>query len=174
MVFQTLRRLNAKDVLTLANAASGLIAIASAVLAYTFAPFFFILAAGFFDFMDGKLARRNKTANAFGREMDSLADVISFGVAPAILVIVFSFRDPLSILAGIAYVTAAVIRLSMFNLQKETGVYYGLPVPVAAISVLIVFYATLFAFAPMYWNWLALFTASILMISRFKIRKPSL
>jgi CDP-diacylglycerol--serine O-phosphatidyltransferase len=89
------------------------------------------------DMLDGRIARMTGTTSAFGVEFDSLADVISFGVAPAIL----SFAWGLSSLgrlgwaAGVLFVAAAAMRLARFNIQTGGGdkrYFVGLPSPAAA------------------------------------------
>jgi CDP-diacylglycerol--serine O-phosphatidyltransferase len=90
------------------------------------------------DILDGRIARLTGTASDFGVEFDSLADVISFGVAPAIL----SFAWGLSSLgrlgwaAGFLFVTAAAMRLARFNIQAASGgdkrYFVGMPSPAAA------------------------------------------
>jgi CDP-diacylglycerol--serine O-phosphatidyltransferase len=90
------------------------------------------------DMLDGRIARLTGTASDFGVEFDSLADVISFGVAPAIL----SFSWGLSSLgrlgwaAGFIFVTAAAMRLARFNIQSAAGgdkrYFVGMPSPAAA------------------------------------------
>jgi len=90
------------------------------------------------DMLDGRIARLTGTASDFGVEFDSLADVISFGVAPAIL----SFSWGLSSLgrlgwaAGFLFVTAAAMRLARFNIQSASGgdkrYFVGMPSPAAA------------------------------------------
>ncbi len=89
------------------------------------------------DMLDGRIARLTGTASAFGVEFDSLADVISFGIAPAIL----SFSWGLSPLgrlgwaAGFLFVSAAMMRLARFNIQTAGGdkrYFVGLPSPAAA------------------------------------------
>ncbi|HKB10309.1 MAG TPA: CDP-diacylglycerol--serine O-phosphatidyltransferase [Vicinamibacterales bacterium] len=89
------------------------------------------------DMLDGRIARMTGTTSAFGVEFDSLADVISFGVAPAIL----SFAWGLSSLgrlgwaAGFLFVAAAAMRLARFNIQSSGGdkrYFVGLPSPAAA------------------------------------------
>lgn len=90
------------------------------------------------DMLDGRIARMTGTASAFGVEFDSLADVISFGMAPAIL----SFQWGLSPLgrlgwaAGFLFVTAAAMRLARFNIQSGSGgdkrYFVGMPSPAAA------------------------------------------
>ena len=89
------------------------------------------------DMLDGRIARMTGTTSAFGVEFDSLADVISFGVAPAIL----SFKwglEPLGQIgwaAGFLFVAAAAVRLARFNIQAGTQdkrYFVGLPSPAAA------------------------------------------
>src|SRR5712692_3987555 len=90
------------------------------------------------DMLDGRIARLTGTTSAFGVEFDSLADVISFGMAPAIL----SFQWGLSLLgrlgwaAGFMFVTAAAMRLARFNIQSGVGgdkrYFVGMPSPAAA------------------------------------------
>lgn len=90
------------------------------------------------DMLDGRIARLTGTASAFGLEFDSLADVISFGIAPAILSFAWGL-SPLGRLgwaAGFIFVTAAAMRLARFNIQSATGgdkrYFVGLPSPAAA------------------------------------------
>lgn len=90
------------------------------------------------DMLDGRIARLTGTASAFGLEFDSLADVISFGIAPAILSFAWGL-SPLGRLgwaAGFIFVTAAAMRLARFNIQSATGgdkrYFVGMPTPAAA------------------------------------------
>lgn len=97
----------------------------------------------FFDLMDGRVARLTKTQSAFGLQMDSLADIISFGVAPALLVYQWVlYRHPLAgLLASFSFIACAAIRLARFNVLSSTddgapvlpGKYIlGLPSPPAS------------------------------------------
>jgi len=90
------------------------------------------------DMLDGRIARMTGTTSAFGIEFDSLADVISFGVAPAILVFAWGLQ-PLGRLgwaAGFIFVAAAAVRLARFNIQTGTHhdkrYFVGMPSPPAA------------------------------------------
>jgi CDP-diacylglycerol---serine O-phosphatidyltransferase len=90
------------------------------------------------DILDGRIARLTGTASAFGVEFDSLADVISFGIAPAILSFAWGLA-PLGRLgwaAGFMFVTAAAMRLARFNIQGATALdkryFVGMPSPAAA------------------------------------------
>jgi CDP-diacylglycerol---serine O-phosphatidyltransferase len=89
------------------------------------------------DVLDGRIARMTGTTSAFGVEFDSLADVISFGVAPAILSFAWGL-SPLGRLgwaAGFLFVAAAAMRLARFNIQSGGGdkrYFVGMPSPAAA------------------------------------------
>jgi CDP-diacylglycerol--serine O-phosphatidyltransferase len=90
------------------------------------------------DMLDGRIARLTGTTSEFGVEFDSLADIISFGMAPAVL----SFQWGLSALgrlgwaAGFLFVAAAAMRLARFNIQTASGgdkrYFVGMPSPAAA------------------------------------------
>jgi CDP-diacylglycerol---serine O-phosphatidyltransferase len=90
------------------------------------------------DTLDGFVARLTKTSSAFGVELDSLADVVSFGLAPAILAFTWGLRplERLGWAAGFIYVTAAAMRLARFNIQASTAsdkrYFVGMPSPAAA------------------------------------------
>ncbi len=98
---------------------------------------FFVIAAIVFDFLDGKVARLTGTASDFGVQLDSLSDVISFGVAPALLLYTWSLR---SIgrggwLVAFIYVVSGASRLARFNIQTSTlasSDFVGLPIPAGA------------------------------------------
>jgi CDP-diacylglycerol--serine O-phosphatidyltransferase len=102
----------------------------------TAAPF--IGVAVVLDMLDGRIARLTGTASDFGVELDSLADVISFGVAPAILSFAWGLQTlgRLGYAAGFLYVSAAALRLARFNIQSATVTdkryFVGLPSPPAA------------------------------------------
>ena len=89
------------------------------------------------DMLDGRIARMTGTTSAFGVEFDSLADIISFGVAPAILTFAWGLQ-PLGRLgwaAGFLFVAAAAVRLARFNIQTgshDKRYFVGMPSPAAA------------------------------------------
>ena len=101
-------------------------------LAALFIGFAFVL-----DMLDGRVARLTGTTSAFGVEFDSLADVISFGMAPAILAFTWGLQPfgRLGWAAGFLYVSAAAIRLARFNIQspnQDKRFFVGMPSPAAA------------------------------------------
>lgn len=100
----------------------------------------FILLAAIFDGLDGKVARLTGTTSKFGVELDSLADVISFGVAPAVLLYDWALRPygKLGWLAAFLFVICGALRLARFNVQVttvESRRFVGLPIPAAACIV---------------------------------------
>jgi len=102
----------------------------------TAAPFIGI--AIVLDMLDGKIARLTGTTSAFGLEFDSLADVISFGLAPAILTFSWGLFQlgRTGWAAGFLFVTAAALRLARFNIQSAASLdkryFVGMPSPAAA------------------------------------------
>lgn len=103
----------------------------------------FLVFALFFDMLDGRVARLTKTQSSFGLQIDSLADVISFGVAPALLVYKWSLyqRDTVGVFVCFCFAGAGAVRLARFNVlsmddsgrpQKPSKYIVGLPVPGAA------------------------------------------
>lgn len=95
-----------------------------------------IVMAVFFDFMDGKVARSLGGSSAFGVELDSLADVVSFGVVPAILFYVSYLQGwggVAGALAATFFAVCGAIRLARFNVQHVVGSFEGLPIPAAGL-----------------------------------------
>lgn len=102
-----------------------------------------LIFAMFFDILDGRVARMTKTQSAFGLQIDSLADVVSFGVAPALLVYQWSLHrlDTLGLIGAFVFVACGAVRLARFNVlsmgesgqpAKPSKYIVGLPIPGAA------------------------------------------
>ncbi len=128
----------------------------------TAAPF--VGVAVVLDMLDGRIARLTGTASEFGLQLDSLADVISFGVAPAMLAVAWGLT-PLGRLgsaAGFIYVSAAALRLARFNIQTggDKRYFVGMPSPAAAGIVA----ATVYAYPSGFVDYRAALPALALMI----------
>jgi CDP-diacylglycerol---serine O-phosphatidyltransferase len=96
-----------------------------------------IMISAFFDGIDGRVARATKTTSRFGLELDSLADVISFGVAPAILLYMWALSpyDRVGWVTAFVFVACGALRLARFNVQSgiiDPRRFNGLPIPAAA------------------------------------------
>lgn len=98
----------------------------------------FIVIAGVMDLLDGRVARMTRTDTAFGAELDSLIDVISFGVAPALLMYYYQFSRDWAWLLCFAYVFGTATRLARFNVEQAghaKSQFFGLPSPAAGSTV---------------------------------------
>ena len=115
-----------------------------AIIASTRGDFFpaavSILIAGVLDGLDGRIARFTNTTSKFGSEYDSLSDLVSFGVAPAILAYTWALLPfgRYGWLAAFLFVACGALRLARFNIQIgiiESRVFNGLPIPAAAFVI---------------------------------------
>ena len=103
-----------------------------------------IFASFVLDGLDGRVARITKTTSEFGAQYDSLADVISFGIAPAIILYQWFLKDinffinswlELGLIISSLYLVSVLLRLARFNSTKSGDFFIGLPCPLAAILV---------------------------------------
>lgn len=124
-----------------------------------------ILAAAVFDMLDGRVARLLHAETAFGAEYDSLCDMLSFGIAPAVLIYLWALihlpadLHKLAWLGSFFLVAGAALRLARFNVQLECQdkrYFQGLPTPGAALLIATaVLYHEKSGFDPQPWLWLA-------------------
>jgi CDP-diacylglycerol--serine O-phosphatidyltransferase len=99
-----------------------------------------ILLASAFDVLDGKVARLSGATSKFGVQYDSLADLVSFGIAPAVLAFSWALRPygRFGWLAAFLFVVCGALRLARFNVQSTSGeikYFKGLPIPAAASMI---------------------------------------
>lgn len=125
---------------TLLNLFPGFLAIVQIHEAqYRYACYFIVL-AGFFDMLDGMLARLANAQSLFGTELDSLSDVVSFGVAPAYLVYAYSLSEfgIFGLLTSALPALCAAVRLARFNVLFDgtrRDYFQGLPAPAQALAI---------------------------------------
>ena len=146
--FSMIRGFHLADFLTLANAACGVAAVFLTLLyvangsrAYFFIAAAMAPAAFVFDWLDGNVARWRQKHSAMGRELDSLADVISFGVAPAALGFAAGLDGGWDWVALIYFVCCGVSRLARFNVTAESlaegsgkvPYFEGTPIPTSVV-----------------------------------------
>ena len=125
---------------TMGNVACGFLAILSAFDGRITQACWFVILAGFLDALDGKVARLSGSTSQFGVELDSLADFLSFGVAPAVIVYVIKLQElgDWRFIISLVYILAAAYRLARYNLladSDEKKDFLGLPVPAAAFGL---------------------------------------
>ncbi|HYE90418.1 MAG TPA: CDP-diacylglycerol--serine O-phosphatidyltransferase [Terriglobales bacterium] len=147
-----IRDFHLADFLTLANGVCGTAAIFLAIDHVRAASEGKVYAAGLlvvgalaFDVLDGRVARWRHDASPLGRELDSLADVISFGVAPACLAYAVGMTSPIDALVLLYFVACGISRLARYNvtaeaLAVETGkvrYFEGTPIPSSTLLVVL-------------------------------------
>lgn len=126
------------NLLTLGNLMSGCAGIVSAFLHPEISPVWFIAIGCTFDFFDGFAARLLKVSSPIGKELDSLADVVSFGVFPSVIVFQEMGRAEAGNWTYMGFLLAAfaALRLAKFNTDdRQTASFIGLPTPAMAIFI---------------------------------------
>jgi CDP-diacylglycerol--serine O-phosphatidyltransferase len=154
--FSMIRGFHLADLFTLGNAACGVATVFMAMvyltghsvrdylIAAALAP-----AALIFDVLDGRVARWRQTHSALGRELDSLADVVSFGVAPAALAFAAGIDGGWDAIVLVYFVCCGVSRLARYNVTAETlaagsdkvAYFEGTPIPTSVVLTAVLAYA---------------------------------
>jgi CDP-diacylglycerol---serine O-phosphatidyltransferase len=125
------------NIFTSLNLFCGFLSIISAIEGNYEKSALFIIGGMIFDILDGKVARATRTTSQFGIEYDSLADLISFGLAPGIMMYLWILEPlgKLGWLAALIYLACGALRLARFNTNVGTAdntYFTGLPIPAAA------------------------------------------
>ncbi len=173
-------------ILTYLGAAAAVCGIFFSSSGYPFWGIICLMFAGFTDMFDGKVAatmKRTDSEKAFGIQIDSLCDLVSFGVLPIAIGHGLGLDGGLFYVSAAAYVLCAIIRLSYFNVDEaerqktETGrrkTYYGLPVTAAAILFPMIFgFKTLLGDVMPIIYQIAIFGTAAAFIIKFKLPKPN-
>lgn len=128
------------NLFTAASIFSGVFSIISAVNGDFQKSAWLIMLSLIFDGLDGRVARLTNTCSKFGVEFDSLADMVAFGVAPALLMYLFIGHEfgRFGIVVSALFVIFGAIRLARFNVMtvcSEPSVFIGVPIPTAAVFI---------------------------------------
>lgn len=166
------------NLLTTANLFCGFYAVILSIQNQARYAAYAIVAASIFDLLDGRLARLTRSTSKFGAEYDSLSDLISFCMAPAVLLYLWALQPfgRMGWLASFLFVACGALRLARFNVQAEViekSYFQGLPTPMAAGIVA----SSVLAFEDLGWDaqgfagLLAMtIVVAILMVSSFRYR----
>lgn len=127
--------------ITLAALFAGFYSIVTAMNGHFDSACIGIFCAAVLDSLDGRVARMTNSQSAFGEQMDSLCDMVSFGAAPALIVFEWAFRDlgKVGWLPAFVYISGAALRLARFNTNigsVDKRFFQGLPSPAAAALVM--------------------------------------
>ncbi|MDY0095850.1 MAG: CDP-diacylglycerol--serine O-phosphatidyltransferase [Candidatus Vecturithrix sp.] len=143
---------------------------------------YMIIIAGFFDVFDGKIARATNSTSRFGVEFDSLADLVSFGVAPGVLVYLWALKPlgRIGWLGAFLFLVCGALRLARFNVQVDkvsSERFIGLPIPCGAgmLASTVIFYHHYITTEPYkkphsFLITLLVYVLAILMVSNIKYR----
>jgi len=121
------------NILTYCNVAVGTVAIILAAGNLYYMAGMLIIIGAVFDRFDGKLARKYEVANELGKQLDSFADIVTFGIAPALTAYMLSFSElqALGMALAVTFVISGVYRLARFNILNNDKVFMGLPITAA-------------------------------------------
>jgi CDP-diacylglycerol--serine O-phosphatidyltransferase len=132
------------NILTFINLSLGVIAILMTVTDDSVSALIYasllVLFAAFTDRLDGQVARKLGVSSALGKELDSLSDLISFGVAPIIIAWKINFINlgPLGYLLVLAFPIAGAYRLARFNVEEFENIFRGIPITIAGAFLSII------------------------------------
>jgi len=154
--FSMIRNFHLADLFTIANGFCGVAALfwamkflATGARAHLYTAALFVPLALVFDVLDGRIARWRHKASPMGRELDSLADVISFGVAPAAIAYAIGLNTLLDQVVLIYFVLCGLSRLARYNITAATlqgtdgkvAYFEGMPIPTSVIPLFLVLIA---------------------------------
>ncbi len=144
--------LKLKDYVTLTGTSLGIIAVSLVTIggrAFVSLGFFLLAFTFLTDLLDGYLARHTGTINEMGKQLDSLNDSLTFGIAPAVLIFksfstgLLNIYDYMLLVSCIIFALGGVLRLARFNISQDKE-YTGVPTPLSALVILTFFYANYF------------------------------
>jgi len=166
------------NLFTTANMFFGFFAIIYSIKGEFLASAYAIVAAAVFDFFDGRVARLTNSTSHFGAEYDSLCDLVSFGMAPGILMFLWALQPfgRVGWVAAFMFVACGALRLARFNVQAhmtEKKDFQGLPIPMAAgiVSGAVLAFHDLGLEASRSFGLLAMtFLLALVMVSNFRYR----
>jgi CDP-diacylglycerol---serine O-phosphatidyltransferase len=165
------------NLITTGSLFAGFYAIVASMDGRFYAAAVAILVSLVLDGLDGRIARMTKSTSGFGVQYDSLADLVSFGVAPGILVYLWALKPyhQFGWVAAFLFVVCGALRLARFNVQQasmDPRYFNGLPIPAAAtmIATAIIFYYQIGEWAPERHIYILvmIYLLSFLMVSNIK------
>ncbi|MED3624510.1 CDP-diacylglycerol--serine O-phosphatidyltransferase [Neobacillus thermocopriae] len=170
---QTIKKLKSQtaNVITLTNLSLGGFAIVFGIHGNLRLSLLLIFIAALADRFDGMIARKFNIESELGKQLDSMSDIISFGVAPALLLyqgILHEFGGP-GLFFTVFYIGCGAFRLARFNITESNGYFTGLPITAAGCLATLSYLAI--PYIPSHTFLFIIIILSFLMVSTFKIRK---
>lgn len=152
------------NLFTMGNLLCGVLSITCNISGFIEVASILILFSAIFDLLDGRVARGLKVNSELGVELDSLADIVSFGVAPALLFHTIAAPSILTSVAFILFPIMGALRLARFNVKPTVGYFSGLPIPAAGLPLAVM------AFFSYSNAWITLIL-SVLMVTPIRVKK---
>jgi CDP-diacylglycerol--serine O-phosphatidyltransferase len=166
------------NIFTLLNLALGIVAV---ILVFNDKPVFgaiMIIIAMLMDGLDGRVARALNVQSEFGKELDSLSDIISFGVAPAFVMYVMAFQGNTEVNVALSWIVTVIfpicgaLRLARFNVSPDDtpGYFIGMPIPMAggALAMVAIFHERITEYSHIYILIALTLLLAYLMVSKHK------
>ena len=169
-----MRKSSIPNIFTFINLTCGVLSLLCILDKYYLTASLLILIAGLVDRYDGRIARFLGVSSDLGKELDSLADLVSFGVAPSLLTyVLFDFNSMgiIGIILLILFPICGAFRLARYNVADFDGVYTGVPITIAGcimavLSIISIYTAQILIIAVLF-----IILNSYLMVSTFKLKK---
>ena len=165
---------NIPNLFTLSNLSLGVLAIIHMFSEDYYMAALLILIAGFLDRFDGLLARKLKATSSIGKELDSLCDLISFGIAPAILIWNIKLIDlgGIGSIITILFAVSGAYRLARYNVTEFQGVYVGVPITMAGgLIAIISLYTMRYSMNTYVSAFITLFLAYTMVSTKIRLKK---
>ncbi|APC42541.1 CDP-diacylglycerol--serine O-phosphatidyltransferase [Clostridium estertheticum] len=162
------------NIFTLSNMSCGILSILMSFDSNYKLAAIFILLAGIFDRYDGKIARFLNVDGELGKELDSLCDLVSFGVAPSILIFsIYNFAGlgPIGYLMVLVFPVAGAYRLAKYNITDFDGVFSGIPITVTGTFLALYAFFMFNRASNLGPTMFLMVLLSYLMVSKFKFKK---
>ena len=159
------------NAITLSNLGLGIVAIILITKDLSHMSLVFIFLAAIFDRFDGMVARHFQAESDCGKELDSLSDLVSFGVAPALLI----YHTDLSMMlwvgiaATIFFIITGAVRLARYNVKEFDGAFYGVPITAAGVLLTLSYFLSPYVGPPFFV--ILMFVLGALMVSNIRIAK---
>ena len=164
--FKMFRLMKFADIFTLTNVIFGIISILFSIKGWYNTASIMLVLAVVSDYFDGKIAKTMGQQNEFGKELDSLADTVSFGVAPA----VFGFsliQNPLAVISFTVFLFCGILRLARYNIMNLKGAFQGMPITMNGVFIPLAYFLD----APIKFYPYIYLVLGILMVSSLRIKK---
>jgi len=157
--------------ITLMNLGCGILSIVFIIQGSPHMSVIFIFLAVIFDHFDGKVARKFNTESEFGKELDSLCDLVSFGVAPAMLIyqVSLSTMPHVGLTLTVLFIICGAVRLARYNIKDFDGMFCGLPITAAGFIMALAFF--LVPFVPTLFFVLLESALTVSMVSNIRVAK---